>query len=115
MPNLQKKICIIINVDWFALSHFKHYLLTLVSSGNDVTLITADTGRLSELSDLGLTVVKLDLDRGYSGFINEIKQFNLFLGILRNIRPDALELITIKPVIYGGLCAMLLGLKGVLF
>jgi glycosyltransferase involved in cell wall biosynthesis len=115
MANRRKKICIIINVDWFALSHFKHYLSTLVLSGSDVTLLTTNTGKFSELSDLGLTLVELDLHRGYSGLINELKQFKSILTILRDIKPDALELITIKPVIYGGLCARLLNLKVTVF
>jgi glycosyltransferase involved in cell wall biosynthesis len=115
MADSRKKICIIINVDWFALSHFKHYLSTLVLSGSDVTLLTTDTGKFSELSDLGLTLVELDLHRGYSGLISELKQFKSILTVLRDIKPDALELITIKPVIYGGLCARLLKLKATVF
>lgn len=111
----KKKICIIINVDWFALSHFKHYFTTLVDAGHDVTVVTSCSGKTQELSNLGVTVMKLEIYRGYKSLISEVKQFRSLYSLLNGLNPDVLELITIKPMIYGALCAKILRLKNVVF
>jgi len=115
MINKQLKICIVVNVDWFVLSHFKHYLSTIVAAGHNVTLLTAGTGKALELSNLGVTVLEVKLHRGSSDILNELRQIKLLYSTLKDVMPDVLELITIKPVLYGGLCAKLLGLQHVVF
>lgn len=111
----KKHICIFINVDWFLLSHFTNYLKKIISKDYDVTVITLNTGRCNEIKSLGANVIEIDINRGYSNFISEIRSLKEVYFSIRKLSPDVLELITIKPVIYGGLVARLLKVKKVIF
>jgi len=102
------KICVFVNVDWFILSHFTDYLKKIVAQNFDVTVLTLNTGRCEEIRALGITVIEIDLRRGYSSLYSEFKSWVEIYRTLQNLSPDILELITIKPVLYGGLVAKML-------
>lgn len=109
------KICVFVNVDWFILSHFTDYLKKIVALNFDVTVLTLNTGRCEEIRALGVTVIELDLHRGYSNLYSEFKSLVKIYLTLRALSPDILELITIKPVLYGGLVAKILKINKVIF
>ena len=109
------KICIFVNVDWFILSHFTDYLAKIIAQNYDITVLTLSTGRCDELRSMGLRVIEVDIDRGYSSIFFEIKAFIRIFSAIREVSPDILELITIKPVIYGGLVAKLLKIHKTVF
>ena len=44
-----KKLFIRVNVDWFFLSHRKDIALAAQRAGWDVTIVTADTGKLKDI------------------------------------------------------------------
>jgi len=54
-----KKLFIIVNVDWFFLSHRKDIALAAQRAGWDVTIVTADTGKLKDIKAIGLKTVNL--------------------------------------------------------
>lgn len=110
-----KKVCIFINVDWFALSHFEIYLKELVKHDVNVTLLTTNTGRCEDLRVLGIEVIEIKMGRGYSSFFVELQSIRKIFISLRDIKPDVFEMITIKPVIYGGLVSKLLKLEKSIF
>ena len=89
----KKRVCLFINVDWFALSHFSDYLKKLVSKGFAVTVLTTNTGKCDELRSLGLTVIELDLDRNYTNIFRELAAFIKIFLIFRKITPDNLDII----------------------
>jgi glycosyltransferase involved in cell wall biosynthesis len=109
------KICVFVNVDWFILSHFTDYLKKIVAQNFDVTVLTLNTGRCEEIRALGVTVIELDLHRGYSNLYSELKSWVEIYRTLRTLSPDVLELITIKPVLYGGLVAKILKINKTVF
>jgi glycosyltransferase involved in cell wall biosynthesis len=109
------KICVFVNVDWFILSHFTDYLKKIVAQNFDVTVLTLNTGRCEEIRALGVTVIELDLHRGYSNLYSEFKSWVEIYRILRSVSPDVLELITIKAVVYGGLVSKLLKINKTVF
>lgn len=110
-----KKICIFVNVDWFLLSHFTNYVKKCVSLKHSVTIITTNTGRFDELRALGAEVLEVDLHRGYRNIFSELKSLFGIYTAIRKCSPDVLEMITIKPVVYGGLIAKLLNLEKIVF
>ena len=109
------KICILINVDWFALSHFRDYIIEIVNKNYDLTILTLNTGRCSELIELGAKVKEVNIQRGYSSIFSEFKAIISVFREIREVSPDVLELITIKPVLYGGLISFFLRIKTVVF
>tara|TARA_B100000212_G_scaffold341264_1_gene323950 strand:- start:109 stop:1245 length:1137 start_codon:yes stop_codon:yes gene_type:complete len=109
------KFCIFINVDWFLLSHFTNYLEKILHNGYHITVITLNTGRCDEIRDKGIDVIEIPLSRGYANILAELKSLIYVYSIIKKVSPDVLELITIKPVIYGGIVARILGIKKVIF
>ena len=46
---MTKKLFIVVNVDWFFLSHRKDIALAAQQAGYQVTIVTADTGKLKDI------------------------------------------------------------------
>lgn len=112
---ISKNICIFVNVDWFVLSHFTDYLIKCRALNHSVTVVTLSTGRCDEIRDLGIKVLEVDLHRGYSSLFGELKSFLSIYSTIKKCSPDVLEVITIKPIVFGGLIAKILGIKKVVF
>jgi len=107
----RKHICIFINVDWFFLSHFKDYASYLIQKGYKVTLLTTDTNCVAAIVKLGFEIRTLKLSRGRGYVLDEFKSLVDIYRALKEIGPDYLEMITIKPVLYGGAVSIFLGIR----
>jgi len=71
-----KRLFIVVNVDWFFLSHRKNIALAAQSSGWDVTIVTADTGKLKDTEALGLKVINLPISCSGMNIREELKYLN---------------------------------------
>lgn len=111
----RKKYCLFVNVDWFVLSHFSDYLKHIITQNIDVTVMTLNTGRCGEIRALGVNVVEINLHRGYSNLLFELRTLIRIYRSVRSVSPDVLELITIKAVVYGGLASKLLKINKTVF
>lgn len=109
----RKKIVILVNVDWFFLSHRLPIALSAFDQGYEVHIATGITDRHDELLSYGFIIHPLPIGRSKTNILGEIRTFIGILNILRKIKPDLLHSITIKPVLYGGLAAQLTGIKNV--
>ena len=70
---MNKKLFIIVNVDWFFLSHRKDVALAAKEAGWDVTIVTADTGKLKDIEALGLKTINLPMSRSGMNILEELK------------------------------------------
>lgn len=110
---MNKRLLFVANVDWFFLSHRLPVALAAMREGYQVHVATGITDRLAELQSYGLTVHPLRMRRGRASIVNEwIAFFELFY-LLRAVKPDLVHLVTIKPVLYGGIAARLTGTRAV--
>lgn len=98
----------VVNVDWFFLSHRLPIALEAVRRGYSVHVATGLTDRLAELEMYGLVVHPLALDRKGLGIRNALRTIGQLWRIFRAVRPDVVHLISIKPILLGGLLARLL-------
>lgn len=98
-----KKILFIINVDWFFVSHRLPIALEAIKQGYEVHLACCFTDKKSELVELGIHVHDIDFSRSGSGLNNELKTLWKIRSVIKNVQPDIVHAITIKPVIYVGL------------
>jgi glycosyltransferase involved in cell wall biosynthesis len=107
-----KKILFIVNVDWFFVSHRLAIAKEALSQGYEVHIATSVTNKLNLLIKNGLIVHDLGLNRGRANFsfISELLNFH---SIIKAINPDLVHLVTIKPVLLGGLAARLAGVPAV--
>ena len=98
-----KKILIVVNVDWFFVSHRLPIALKAIEMGYEVHLAAKDTGRFGELKNLGIITHNVNFGRGKISLLNEIYTLFSLLSLLRLIRPNLVHAVTIKPVLYAGI------------
>ena len=109
------RLLIVVNVDWFFLSHRLQVALGALQAGYEVHIATTLTNGREKLEALGFVVHPLDVNRSGAGPIGLIKLFVTLLYLFWKLRPDVLHLVTIKPVLVGGAAARLSPVRGVVF
>ncbi len=105
---MNRKLLFVVNVDWSFLSHRLPIALQAQKAGFDVHIATVITNKLHILESNGITVHPIGLVRGGWGIFNAIGTFFNLCLIIRQIKPDLIHLVTIKPVLLGGLVARLM-------
>lgn len=107
-----KKLLIVVNHDWFFLSHRKEIALAALEDGWDVTVVTCDTGRFNDIRALGLTPLDLPIDATGMNPVEEMKTFRFLWNLYRCEKPDVVHHVGLKTILWGGLAAKLAGVKG---
>jgi glycosyltransferase involved in cell wall biosynthesis len=102
---MAKRLLFVVNADWFFLSHRLPLALAAKKAGYEVHVAVGITDRMKELKSHGLIVHELVLDRGNSHLVGEFKSLITLVRIFRRVTPDIVHLVTIKPVLYGGIAA----------
>jgi len=110
---MKKKLLIIVNVDWFFLSHRLPIALAAKESGYDVHIATGITNRFREIQSYGLTVHPIILTRGDTSILKTLILAIQIFRLLSDLKPDILHLVTIKPVLIGGILARVCRVPGV--
>ena len=104
---INKHLLMVVNVDWFFLSHRLPIALAARAAGMRVTVAAADTGRRQEIEKHGLHFEPLRLTRGMSNPWADSRTLFSLIGLYRRLHPDIIHHVTIKPVLYGSLAARL--------
>ena len=107
-----KKILFIVNVDWFFVSHRLDIAKEAISQGFEVHIATSITDKSDLLIQSGLVVHNLNLDRGRS-YYSFLTEFWDFFSTIKAINPSIVHLVTIKPIILGGIAARLAGVPAI--
>ncbi|MDP2371482.1 glycosyltransferase family 4 protein [Rhodoferax sp.] len=110
---MSRTLLFVVNVDWFFLSHRLPIALEAQRQGYAVHIATGLTDKLDELRRHGLSVHPLVLRRGEAGLRNVWHTAVQLWQVFRAVRPDIVHLVTIKPVLLGGLMARLAGVPAV--
>ncbi|MEJ7775844.1 MAG: glycosyltransferase family 4 protein [Sphingomicrobium sp.] len=108
------RLLLVVNVDWFFVSHRLPIAEAAIREGYEVHLACACTGLKEELEARGLIVHELRLGRRDLSLPSLGGGAMRIAALLRSIEPDIVHLITIKPVLLGGIAARLSGVKNVL-
>lgn len=109
-----KKLLMVANVDWFFISHRLCIAKEAVKQGWQVTVAAEDTGRASEIEPDGIRFVDFPFSRSGTNPLQELKTLKNFYKLYKDLQPDVVHHITLKPVIYGSFVARILSVKGVL-
>ena len=107
------KLFIVVNVDWFFLSHRLPVALAARDAGWDVTIVTADTGKLKEIEKHGLKVVDLPMSRSGMNIIEELKTLRFLYYLYRKEKPDVVHHVGMKTILWGTLAAKFSKVNGV--
>jgi glycosyltransferase involved in cell wall biosynthesis len=109
------KIAYIVNVDWFFISHRLPIALEALKQGHEVHIFAQDTGKMQYLQSLGLKVHSINLERGSINFFQTFKLLIDLKNELKSIQPDIVHLVTIKPVLIGGLASILAKVPSIVY
>ncbi|MCR9137518.1 MAG: glycosyltransferase family 4 protein [Alphaproteobacteria bacterium] len=110
---MRKKLLFVVNVDWFFVSHRLPIAVEAMREGYEVHLATQMTDLEDRLRDLGIICHPMKIDRSYGGALHIIHFLWSLFQLFRTLRPDIVHLVSIKPVIFGGIAARLTGTKNV--
>ena len=110
---MNKKLLFVVNVDCFFVSHRLPIALQAMKEGYEVHLVCAMTNRADYLNKLGIIVHPLSFSRSGKSVISEFITIIKLYRLIKQINPDLLHLITIKPVLYGGIVARLTNVPSV--
>ncbi len=110
---MSRTLLFVVNVDWAFLTNRLPIALEAMRQGYRVHIATGLTDKLDELQRNGLVVHPLALDRSSTGLGNAWRTMVQLWQIFRVVRPDVVHLVTIKPVLLGGLVARLAGVPAV--
>jgi glycosyltransferase involved in cell wall biosynthesis len=108
---MKPKLLFVVNVDWFFISHRLPIALEAMKAGYEVNLAMAYSGHKEYLVNLGFIVHEIPFSRAGHSIGREMKTFLCLFKLLRSLRPDIIHTVTIKPSLYAGLVARLLGIK----
>ena len=107
LAKLPPKLLFVVNVDWFFISHRLPIAMQAIEQGYEVHIATAITDKLETLQSAGLIVHPLSISRSGSGAADLWSTCRALWTIYRQVKPDIVHLVTIKPVLLGGLVARL--------
>lgn len=110
---MDKKLFMVVNVDWFFLSHRKEIALAAQKAGWEVAIVTADTGRLKEIEALGLRTVDLPMSRSGMNILQELRTLCFLWKLYRKERPDVVHHVGMKTILWGTLAARFARVRGV--
>ena len=108
-----KKLFIIVNVDWFFLSHRKDIALAAQRAGWDVTIVTADTGKLKDIEAIGLKVINLPMSRSGMNIFQELGTLRFLYSLYKREKPDVVHHVGMKTILWGTLAAKFAKVRGV--
>jgi len=97
------RLLIVVNVDWFFLSHRLPIALAALRAGYEVHIATALTQARERLESHGFIVHPLAIERSSASPQSLLRLFFSFLHLFWSVRPQVLHLVTIKPVLIGGI------------
>ena len=108
------KLLFIVNAPEFFLSHRLPIALAAREAGYNVQIATGPGSACEQIRELGFVHHHLPLSRSGTNPLKELHCVWSFWRLMRRIKPDLLHLVTIKPVLYGGLMSRLTGVPAVL-
>lgn len=97
----KKKFFLVINVDWFFISHFLPIGLEAIRRDYEVTVFSIDTGKRKEIENHGFRFVELPTSRSSMNVFKELRTISILYKYYKKHKPDIIHHFTMKPVLYG--------------
>lgn len=110
---MKKALFIVVNVDWFFLSHRLPIALAAKEKGYRVTIVSKDTGKREEIEALGLRFINVEFERSGANPLHELRCIKILYKIYKLEKPDIIHHVTLKASLLGCLAAKLSGIKRV--
>ena len=108
---MKKKIFFLSNLDSFFLSHRIDIGKKMLKEGYEVHIGTEFTKYEKDFVKLGFKTHKINFYRNSFNFLKGIHSIIQIFFLLKRIKPDILHLISLKPIIFGGLISFVSPVK----
>jgi glycosyltransferase involved in cell wall biosynthesis len=108
---MQKKLFIVVNQDFFFLSHRLPIGEAARDIGFDVTVVSEDTGVSDKIRNAGLKTINLPINKAGTNIKEEIKTFFFLYKLFLKEKPDIVHLVGLKTILWGSLACKLAGIK----
>lgn len=105
-----RRILFVANQDWYFLLHWAARARAIQAAGASVLVVAPPGERLADIRALGFETYLLALDRKGLNPLREIRAVLELVRLVRRLQPDLIHSLTIKPNLYAGVAARLLGL-----
>ena len=108
---MSRRLLFVVNIPRFFVSHRLPLALAARDAGYDVHVATAavDAPNLATIREHGLPLHPIALDQHGTRPLGELRTLLALVRLMRRLRPDLVHLVTIKPVLYGGIAARITG------
>lgn len=93
----------LVNCSYFFNSHFLKLAEASLAKGHSVYIVSGNDVKKDEFEKKGFTYISIPLSRGGTNIINEFKTIFEIYKAIKLIKPNLLHMLTVKPIIYGGL------------
>jgi glycosyltransferase involved in cell wall biosynthesis len=103
----RRRLLLVVNHAGFFVSHRLPVAVAARDAGYDVHVATAPGEGTALIRAHGLPYHPLRLSRGGTNPFRELLAFLQIARMLQRLQPDLVHLVTVKPVIYGGIAARL--------
>ena len=107
------RLILVVNDAGFFLSHRLPIALAARDAGYEVEIATSDGPAVDEIARQGFVHHRIAMIRRSASPIGDLHTILQLYGLFRSRRPDLVHLVTIKPVLFGGIAARLAGVPSV--
>ena len=111
---MQKKLFIVVNQDFFFLSHRLPIGIAAQKAGYDVTIVSEDTGVSYKIREIGLKTINLPINKAGTNMKDEIKTLFFLYKLFRREKPDIVHLVGLKTMLWGSIACRLTGIKAMI-
>lgn len=100
-----------IGADWFFCSHFLDRAVAARDQGFDVSVLTHVRDHAARITASGLQLFPIDIGRGASNPLAELRVLCAVWRTYRAVRPDIVHQVALKPIVFGTVAARLAGVR----
>jgi glycosyltransferase involved in cell wall biosynthesis len=108
-----RTLVFLLTEDWFFASHFWVRALAAKNAGWRVVLVARETAATQRIRDSGIEVVPVDFNRRRLNPFAELAFTFRLAQTYRDIKPDLVHHIALKPIVLGGIAARMAGVKAI--
>lgn len=110
--NVSKVFAFLVNDVSYFISHRLPIAIRLLDEGFSVHIVSPDVCP-ELLKDKGFIYHEIDISRKGKNPFSELKSIFKIIFLFKKIKPDIVHLVTIKPYLYGGIAARIVGVPAV--
>lgn len=108
------KLLYLVSEDWYFVSHRIALARAAQEVGFDVSVATRVQRHGDVIQDAGLNLIPITFYRSGMRPFRELKSIARLLSVYRNVAPDLVHNVAVKPVLYGSLAARFVRAKSVI-